>query len=271
MFGTHERRSLTLKPNQSNSMFSFFFKKKIKVDAQFLGIDVDMHSHLIPGIDDGAKTLEDSIGLIRGLQDLGFKKIITTPHIYKEHYPNTKAGILRGLEELKKGLIDANIDIAIEASAEYFMDDHFESLIDKNEILPLNGKDGKYVLVEMSFFGMPPKLEDYLFKIQLKGYTPILAHPERYLFYHNDYEQFEELKSKGVLLQLNAGSISGYYGKPIKLIAQKLLKDKFVDLIGTDMHHVGHLDYLKTNVQSSEYQQILSKYAFKNAEIFGEL
>ena len=164
-------------------MFSFFFKKKIKVDAKFLGIDVDMHSHLIPGIDDGAKTLEDSIGLIRGLQDLGFKKIITTPHIYKEHYPNTKAGILRGLEELKKGLIDANIDIAIEASAEYFMDDHFESLIDKNEILPLNGKDGKYVLVEMSFFGMPPKLEDYLFKIQLKGYTPILAHPERYLFY----------------------------------------------------------------------------------------
>lgn len=246
-------------------MFGFFRKKNTQL-LGLSGIGVDMHSHLIPGIDDGAKTVEDSITLIRGLQDLGYQKIITTPHIYKEHYPNTKEEILRGLDELRTSLKIAKIDIPIEASAEYFMDEHFEDLLDRNEILPLNNK---YVLVEMSFFGMPPKLEQYIFKIQLKGYIPILAHPERYLFYHNDYEQFEELKAKGVLLQLNISSIMGYYGKPIKLIAHKLLKDKLIDLIGTDMHHTGHLEYLKSNLKNNELQQILSKYEFQNANIFG--
>jgi tyrosine-protein phosphatase YwqE len=246
-------------------VFGFFRKKSTQL-LGLSGIGVDMHSHLIPGIDDGAKTVEDSITLIRGLQDLGYQKIITTPHIYKEHYPNTKEEILRGLNELRIALKIAKIDIPIEASAEYFMDEHFEDLLERNEILPLSNK---YVLVEMSFFGMPPKLEQYIFKIQLKGYIPILAHPERYLFYHNDYEQFEELKAKGVLLQLNILSILGYYGKPIKLIAHKLLKDKLIDLIGTDMHHVGHLEYLKSNLKNNELQQILSKYEFQNANIFG--
>ena len=225
-----------------------------------------MHSHLIPGIDDGAKTLDDSLTLIRGLQELGFSKIITTPHIYNEYYPNTKEIIGEGLASLKTALQEANMPISIEASAEYFMDDHFEGLINLNDIRPLMDK---YVLVEMSFFGAPPKLEEYLFKIQLKGYIPILAHPERYLFFHNDYNRFREIKESGVLLQLNAASVLGYYGKPVKLIAQKLLKDKLIDLIGTDMHHVGHLEYLKANIKNKEFQQILSNYAFQNAEIFG--
>lgn len=225
-----------------------------------------MHSHLIPGIDDGVKTVEEAIVLIRGLQDLGFQKIITTPHIYKEHYPNTKDGILRGLAALKTALVAENIHIPIEASAEYFMDDHYEMLLDNNEILPLQDK---YVLVEMSFFGASPKLEDYLFKTQIKGYTPILAHPERYLFYHNDFEQFYELKEKGVLLQLNTASLMGYYGKPIQRIAQKLIKEKLIDFIGTDMHHEGHLAYLQSNLNHQECQLILSSYETKNAEIFG--
>ncbi len=246
-------------------MFNFFFKKKETAFLNFSGIGVDMHSHLIPGIDDGAKTLDDSLTLIRGLQDLGFSKIITTPHIYNEYYPNTKEIIGAGLVKVQAALKEANIHIPMEASAEYFMDEHFEDLTTRNDIRPLMGK---YVLVEMSFFGAPPKLEQYLFKIQLKGYTPILAHPERYLFFHNDYEQFAELKSKGILLQVNVGSILGYYGKPIKQLAHKLLKDKLIDLIGTDMHHIGHLDFLKKNYTEKEFQQILSKYPFQNAEIF---
>ena len=246
-------------------MFNFF-KKKDKPLLDFSGVGVDMHSHLIPGIDDGVKTVEESLILIRGLQALGFQKIITTPHIYKEHYPNTKDGILRGLAELKIALKAANISIPIEASAEYFMDDHYETLLDNNDILPFMDK---YVLVEMSFFGAPPKLEEYLFKTQIKGYTPILAHPERYLFYHNDFEQFYELKEKGVLLQLNIASIMGYYGKPIKRIAQRMLKEKLIDVIGTDMHHEGHLSYLQSNLNHQECQLILSSYETKNAKIFG--
>jgi protein-tyrosine phosphatase len=247
-------------------LFNFFFKKKESAFLDFSRIGVDMHSHLIPGIDDGAKTIEDSLVLIKGLQDLGFSKIITTPHIYKEHYPNTKEIIGEGLYKVNEALKGANNPIEIEASAEYFMDDHFEGLITENDIRPLQGK---YVLVEMSFFGAPPKLEEYIFKIQLKGYTPILAHPERYLFFHKEYERFSELKETGILFQINASSIAGYYGKPVRQITEKLLKDKLVDLIGTDMHHKGHLEYLKTNIKNKEFQQILSKYEFQNAEIFG--
>lgn len=247
-------------------MFNFFFKNKDSGTLNFSEIGVDIHSHLIPGIDDGAKTLEDSLVLIQGLQDLGFSKIITTPHIYKEHYPNTKEIIGQGLADVKLAMKQARIQMPIEASAEYFMDDHFEGLLDDKNIHPLNGK---YVLVEMSFFGAPPKLEDYIFKIQLKGFIPILAHPERYLFFHNDYDHFLELKAKGVLFQLNANSIMGYYGKPVKTMAHKLLKDKLIDLIGTDVHHIGHIEYLKSNIKNKEFQQILSKYAFQNAEIFG--
>jgi protein-tyrosine phosphatase len=247
-------------------MFDFFFKKKETAFINFSSIGVDMHSHLIPGIDDGAKTLDDSLILIQGLQELGFSKIITTPHIYNEYYPNTKEIIGEGLNSVKTALEEANISMPIEASAEYFMDDHFEDLIGRNDIRPLKSK---YVLVEMSFFGAPPKLEEYIFKIQLKGYIPILAHPERYLFFHNDYGRFNEIRESGVLLQINAASPLGYYGKPVRQIAQKLLKDKLVDLIGTDMHHIGHLEYLKANIKHKEYQQILSKYEFQNAELFG--
>ena len=242
-------------------MFKFFTRAD-KNTVNFSNIGVDMHSHLIPGIDDGAKTVEDSIALIRGLQDLGFEKLITTPHVYEDLYPNSKDDILRGLSELKTALKAENIIIPIEASAEYFMDEYF---LDKQEILPLSGK---YVLVEMSFFGAPPELESYIFKIQLKGYTPILAHPERYRFYHNDYTQFRELKEKGVLFQLNAMSLMGYYGKAIQQIAQKLVQDKMIDLIGTDVHHLGHVEYIKSNIMNKEFQQLLSKYEFQNAAIF---
>ncbi len=246
-------------------MFFDIFNKKVKTNFDYSSIGIDMHSHLIPGIDDGSKSIEDSIALIRRIQDLGYKKIITTPHIYNELYPNTKDGILEGLKNLKVAAKEAGITIPLEASAEYFMDDHFESLLNDNDLLPIQGK---YILVEMSFYGVPPKLEQYIFKIQRLGYTPILAHPERYVYLKNDYGIFNDLKSKGVLFQVNAMSPMGYYGKLIKQFAQQLLKDNIIDIIGTDMHHIGHADYMKNNYLENEFQQLISNYEFKNIEIF---
>jgi protein-tyrosine phosphatase len=246
-------------------MFFNIFKKKVETNYDFSSIGTDMHSHLIPGIDDGAKTMEDSIAMIKGLQDLGYKKLITTPHIYNELYPNTKDIILSGLAKLQDTLTNQGINIPIEASAEYFMDEHFESLIDNNDLLPMNKK---YILVEMSFFGAPSKLFQYIFKLQTRGYTPILAHPERYVFMSKEYEQFEEMKSKGVLLQMNAMSPMGYYGKPIKALADRLLKDNLIDLIGTDMHHEGHLNFMRNNYLTKEFQQLIFGYEFKNTEVF---
>jgi protein-tyrosine phosphatase len=238
-----------------------FFKKTTKAHFDLASMGVDIHAHLIPGIDDGAKTTAESLALIRGLQDLGIEKIIATPHVYKEYYPNTKADILRGLDKLKMALKTANISIPIEAAAEYFLDDHFENLLAKNEILPLNGK---YILVEMSFYGAPMKLYDYLFQIRQKGYIPILAHPERYIFYKDNFSEYEKLKDAGCLFQMNLLSLTGYYNETAKNIAQRLLSDYLIDFLGTDMHHLRHLNAIRNMELPSKVVSALENYPFKN-------
>ncbi len=228
----------------------------------FSAVGVDIHSHLIPGIDDGAKTPEEALILIKKLQELGFKEIITTPHTYSDYYPNTSAAILNGLENLRSILKENNIDIPLKAASEYFLDDHFESLLNANDILTF---DGKHVLVEMSFFAAPPKLFQYLFKIQTKGYKPVLAHPERYSFYEGDLKKFETLKEAGCLFQINALSVSGYYGPIVQRDAQKLIKAGMIDLIGTDMHHERHAEMLKKTLYTADMQKLLGTVKSNNS------
>lgn len=242
-------------------MFQFFTKKNKSSALDYSAIGVDMHSHLIPGIDDGAQTIEDSLVLIKRLQALGFTEIITTPHTYSDYYPNTSAGILAGLETVRAALKENNIDIPIKAASEYYLDDHFESLLNNHDILTL---DEKHVLVEMSFFAAPPKLFQYLFKIQTKGYKPVLAHPERYSFYEGDLKKYEALKEAGCLFQVNALSIAGYYGPLVQRDAQKLLKAGMIDLIGTDMHHERHANALAKSLSSPEMQKVLMQIQLNN-------
>ena len=224
-------------------MFSFLKKKSKEYSVNFSEIGVDIHSHLIPGVDDGSKDLDNSIELIRGLKELGFKKIITTPHIYSEFYPNTSDRLLAGLDTLRQGLKNANIDIEVACAAEYFMDEMFEELLDKNDILTVYDN---YVLVEMSFFSESIRLEEYLFKMQIKGYQPILAHPERYTYYTNNFERFQNLKDRGCKLQLNLLSLTGHYGKEVKDLAIRLLDANLYDFVGTDTHNLTHVEKLKT-------------------------
>jgi protein-tyrosine phosphatase len=224
-------------------MFSFLKKKSKEYSVNFSEIGVDIHSHLIPGVDDGSKDLDNSIELIKGLKELGFKKIITTPHIYSEFYPNTSDRLLAGLDTLRQGLKNANIDIEVACAAEYFMDEMFEELLDKNDILTVYDN---YVLVEMSFFSESIRLEEYLFKMQIKGYQPILAHPERYTYYTNNFERFQNLKDRGCKLQLNLLSLTGHYGKEVKDLAIRLLDANLYDFVGTDTHNLTHVEKLKT-------------------------
>jgi protein-tyrosine phosphatase len=245
-------------------VFDFFFKKKKKERFDFSALGIDMHSHLIPGIDDGAQTIEDSVSLVKGLVELGYQKIITTPHVYSEHYPNTKETILRGAENLRIALKEAGIHVPVEAAAEYFMDDDYERTLKQNEIIPIRNK---YVLVEMSFFGEPPNLDNYLFRTQTKGFQPILAHPERYLFYKGNLESYEALKEKGCLFQVNILSLTGYYGLNVAQTAQKLLKKGWVDFLGTDMHHANHLQLLKEMELNGDVLKLIEKQMpFKNLE-----
>ncbi|KGL64342.1 tyrosine-protein phosphatase [Polaribacter sp. Hel1_85] len=221
----------------------FFKKKDIPLIEFFPEGFVDIHSHLLPGIDDGAKNLDNSIELILKMRSYGIKNFITTPHVLGDVYPNSSNTIKEKLQEVKEELIKRNIkDVSIEAAAEYMMDEQFSELLEKDDILTL--KDN-FVLVEMSYFSAPINIYDILFEIQLKGYKPILAHPERYNFYHNDINHYHKLKKAGCLFQLNLLSLTEQYGKGVQKISEKLLKENFYDFVGTDTHHHNHLDLLK--------------------------
>lgn len=216
-----------------------FFSKKKTIQADLSWLHTDMHSHLLPGIDDGSPDLSSSIELIKGFADLGYKKIITTPHILWEVYPNTKQIIESKLEEVKKALAENNINIQLHAAAEYFLDDHFAAEL-KNKT-PLLTISGNKVLVEFSMMSMPMDVQEILFQMQMQNYQPVLAHPERYTYLMRRTEVFDELKNAGCWFQLNLLSLSRYYGESVQQLADYLLKKNYYDLAGTDLHHEKHL------------------------------
>ena len=244
-------------------MFNFFKKNDLPAN-DFSHLKTDIHSHLIPGIDDGAKTPEDAIELIRGMHELGFKKLITTPHVYQEYYPNTRDSILRGCEQMQKLIKKEGIPVEFSAAAEYYLEDHFETLLKNKELLTLYDN---YVLIEMSSFSPPPKLYDYIFDIRTKGYKPVLAHPERYSFCAGDFDKFYRLKERGCLFQVNLSSVAGYYDKSVKNTALKLLKNQLVDFLGTDLHHSRHLEALNKSVRKKKLSKLIFNQTFLNSEI----
>jgi protein-tyrosine phosphatase len=246
-------------------MFNFFKKKPSTVPlVDFSIIGTDIHSHFIPAIDDGSDSLETSLTLIKGLVAQGFKHIITTPHVMSDHYENSSEVILSGLKTVQERLNTEGVNVTLHAAAEYYMDEYFLNLLNTQPLLTLWDN---HILVEMGFYSPPRGWEDYFFKISLKGYQPILAHPERYPYFHKSYVEYSEIKEKGVLLQVNALSLTGYYGESVKKTAFRLLDDKLIDFIGTDTHHVRHIETLKTTFQTPEIQKILTNYPFKNKVI----
>lgn len=232
-----------------------------KGDFSFLG--TDMHSHLVPGIDDGAQTMEDSIELIRRFQSLGYSSIITTPHIKWDHYANTTEIVQLGLRELQQALHAADIRIPIKAAAEYFLDDHFMELLNVKDLMTIQGNE---VLIEFSFMSEPIQLSQTLFKIQTKGYKPIIAHPERYEYMHREPVSYNNLRDRGCYLQLNVLALTGYYGKGVKDAAEYMLSNNLYDYCGTDTHHLRHTDNLD-RMLSSRIMDQLRNYSFRNREI----
>jgi Capsular polysaccharide biosynthesis protein len=223
-------------------MFSIFKKSKsTKVDLSILG--TDMHSHLLPGIDDGSEDTDMSLQLIAALQDLGYKQFITTPHIYWDLYKNNATTINSAHARLQQGLLQQENRVPVRPAAEYFLDDHFDHLLHTNT--PLLTIFDNYVLVEFSFVSPPLNFKEKLFNMQMKGYQPILAHPERYLYARSNKEWFDELKNAGCVLQLNILSLTGYYGKGSQQLAQYLIDKNYISLIGTDCHHFRHIAALR--------------------------
>ena len=223
-----------------------------------------MHSHLIPGIDDGAKTVEESVALIKQLVELGYSKIITTPHIMQEYYPNTPAIIQEGLERLRAALKAEGVEVEIEAAAEYYADDYFEQLINSGNLLSFADQ---HILIEFSTLAAPNNALEVIFQLKTKGYKVILAHPERYTYYADRWEWFEKIHSLECKLQVNLLSLAGHYGPQQKKLGIKLLKNGLVDLLGTDLHHQHHLNKIKGLLKDRSIQKLIRQKAFYNSKL----
>jgi protein-tyrosine phosphatase len=242
-------------------MFGLFKKKEVKkkVDFNYSSINTDMHSHVLPGIDDGAQTPEESIVLIKKMMELGIKKIIATPHIMIDYYRNDHDSINNALAILKKELHNQNIDIIIEAAAEHYFDESFEQRINDRKVLTMGDN---YVLFEFSFINQPINAIAVIKKLRDMGYKPILAHPERYNYM--DIDQLKRIRMMGCNLQLNTISLTGYYGKTTKKLAEELVDNQLVDFISSDMHHPRHAQALEDALQYPHVHKLLFEYPLKN-------
>ncbi|MEN8247786.1 MAG: CpsB/CapC family capsule biosynthesis tyrosine phosphatase [Bacteroidota bacterium] len=223
----------------------------------------DLHSHLLPGIDDGVQSLEESLEVIMAFKKLGYTKLITTPHIMYDHYKNDPIIINNKLADVRKALSDNSIDIEIEAAAEYYLDEYFLDLLNTDKKFLTFGKN--YLLFELSFMSKPLILKEAIFMMQTKGFIPVLAHPERYLYFQNDLDSLKEIHENGVLLQLNLLSLSGYYSKPARKLSNTLIKENMISFIGSDCHNLNHLNSLSETLNSSVMNSLLSQNLLNNS------
>jgi protein-tyrosine phosphatase len=221
------------------------FKKKENLHTDLSGLVADMHNHLIPGIDDGATDMESSIVMIRAMHSLGYRKFIATPHVQWEMFKNTHEIIENGANNVRERLKETEMNVEFRGAAEYFLDEHVDELLEKN--IPLLTIYKNMVLVEFSFIRQPMDLKDKLFQLQIKGYQPIIAHPERYLYFGAHKNVYDELHDMDCVFQLNLLSLVGYYGKKQEELAQYLIKKKYVSLLGSDLHNIRHINILRAS------------------------
>ena len=209
---------------------------------------VDIHSHILPGIDDGAKNIDESLSLISEMRKLGFSKIIGTPHIYPGLHNNTNESIKKSFKKISGKISGINY------ASEYMIDDSLIEKASKKQLLCL--KDN-YILIEMSFFSAPINLYETIFNLRINGYVPVLAHPERYRFLFDDFNQFFKLKKVGCKFQLNLLSLTGYYGKDVALIADKLLKNNMINYTGSDIHNIMHVNQFSKRVITKHTKSVV--------------
>jgi protein-tyrosine phosphatase len=230
----------------------------------FSEVEVDFHSHLIPAIDDGVKTVEESIQILERFINYGFRKVITTPHVMSDYYKNDNNTISAGYQKVKEVLNQKNLDIEFTFAAEYYLDYEFVKLVRSNQILTLGDN---YVLVEFSFFAPPENYLEIFFDLQSNGFKVILAHPERYSFLQSDKKLFEEIKDRNIFLQINGNSLLGDYNPAAKKTAEWLIDENYVDFIGSDTHNIESLDRMRALLYNKYFYQLLKSGNLKNNQL----
>lgn len=223
---------------------------------------VDFHNHVLPGIDDGAKIIDDSIAMLRNFQELGLKKVIASPHSMADGYINSNEKILQLRDELRQVAQQNNITIDVDAAAEYYMDELFMQKLEKKDLLTV-GKN--YVLMELSYLSKPNNTSSVIYKLQTSGYNLILAHPERYPYYYEEsFEQYKNLKNRGVFFQINIGSLAGKYGGGAKYTAERMIDEGMVEFISSDLHNIGQFETLRECLKSKHLEKLLTSDKLRN-------
>lgn len=230
-------------------MFSFFSKRSKPTSFPF---GTDVHSHLLPGIDDGVKTNDEAAAVIRKMMSVGFTRFVTTPHI-NDVYRNTPQRIQDALNNLRTFLPSADIQVEIEAAAEYYLDETVMAALAENQPLLTFGKG--HLLFETNYLSEPFFMKDFVFKAISSGYRPLLAHPERYQYLTMD--KAEEYRSRGALFQINLLSLVGFYSRPVQKMAEKLIEKGWVDFLGSDCHNMLQADVLKDVLASRPFKKAL--------------
>ena len=228
-------------------MFNFFSKRR---EPQKLFFSTDIHCHVLPGIDDGSPDAPTSAQLIERMQQWGITRIFASPHVAYGTFPNPPDTIAASLALLKENLAARNNDIFISNSAENRIDDTLMQNLEDGTVLTL---PGKRILIENSFMQEPWNLDQLIFDLQVKGYSPILVHPERYSYYYSKKDRYEALHSAGAAFQVNLLSLAGYYGRNEKHFAEFLIDRGLVDYLGSDLHRHTHADAIDTYLSSKDY------------------
>ncbi|QMW05262.1 tyrosine-protein phosphatase [Spirosoma foliorum] len=228
----------------------------------------DIHSHFLPGVDDGVNSQEEALICLQQFSDWGIRRIITTPHVSQDWYPNTKATLLDGQAMLQALVNEHQIPLVVEVAAEYQVDELFLDLLRDDQLLSFGSQ--KYVLFETGWAAAPTFLNEIIFHLLTQGYQPLLAHPERYTYYHNDLKALSDLRKAGCLFQLNWGSMTGRYGRKVQAQAHRLLTNKWVDFMGSDIHRPADLSLFNQLVTSADYP-LLAQQPLRNQALFDEL
>jgi tyrosine-protein phosphatase YwqE len=229
---------------------------------------VDIHSHLVPGVDDGSRDVEDSLNMIQALIALGYRGAVTTPHIHLESYPaNTATSLQVPFGQLQQTLAVKSVPFTLKLAAEYYFDDQFLSLIQQNELLAFGGR---HVLFETAHQNRPLQLDQAIFDLQNRRYKPVFAHPERYMYVWDNPRLLHVLRDKGVLLQVNLNSILGVYNRKVQQTARYLLSKGMVDFLGTDAHQMHHLNMARKTLELAELSELVKRNRLLNATLLDD-
>jgi tyrosine-protein phosphatase YwqE len=247
------------------SIFSKLFGAKLPEAHDLSALHTDLHSHLIPGIDDGVATVEESIAMIKGLMEFGYRKFITTPHILPGMYNNGPDTILPGLALVRKAIAEQHLGVTLDAAAEYYYDEAFEEMA---KDAPLMLFSGNHLFFELPNMHQPPMLKHTVFALNIRGIIPVLAHVERYPYlYEKNFSELEELVNMGVELQVNYGTFLGVYGPKLQKAAYQMVDAGLISYLGSDLHGEKHLQYIHGAFKDKKFRQMLAKHKFKNKDL----